>query len=347
MASIQTEQVYHVEQATYQKQVAVVGAGSQKGQDYITALLERPADAKIVAVVVNQNLPQKVQEWANLYGWKIIRDGNIKELCETVAFDTAIVSLPHDQHHSVTQKLQNAGISIIKEKPLAIELTDAQAYEKSIKEKNGIPIFTTVQRSTHPLFVEAKQDLSEIGKIVSFTYVYAFNLPSQTSGWRADPVKSGGGVVLDMGYHAIDVLNSFFGIPDHVDAQFGYKYEGMEKNRLEDSANVTLKYAGFDGKLVLDRHATKREESFSIVGERGTITLTPTTYDLFVDGEHVKQKICTLSKIEIIHKMFDTCLKEQEDASYLQKQFDRNVGTMRLINSIYLQKNSSAIVPRL
>lgn len=337
MSSMQTERVYHVEQGTHQKQVVVVGAGSQKGQDYITALLERPADAKIVAVVINQNLPQKVQDWANLYGWKVIRDGNMQELLEKSAFDTAIVALPHDQHHSVTQTLQDAGIFIIKEKPLAVALFHADGYAKAIQEKKCVPIFTTVQRSTHPLFVEAKEDLSRIGKIISFTYTYAFNLPAQTSGWRADPAKIGGGVVLDMGYHAIDVLHTFFGYPDAIDVQFGYKYEEMEKNKLEDSASIALKYAGFDGTLILDRHAAKREERFSIVGELGSIILTPTVYDLFIGNEQVKHTACALSKIEIIHKMFDACLKEQ-DVTRLQMQFHRNIDTMRMIDTIYSQK---------
>lgn len=316
--------------------VVVIGAGSGKGQDYLTALLERPNDVNIVGIVINKNMPTKVEEWASKYHWKVITDGNIKELLETTAFDTAIVSLPHDQHDAVTKMLLNKGIFVIKEKPLAMTLKEAEFYKTFIAEKKCQPIFTTVQRSTHPLFLQAKADFQTLGKPLSFTYTYTFNLAQQTSGWRADPLKSGGGVVLDMGYHAIDVVNDFFGYPDQIKAEFGYKFAEMEQNRLEDSANIALQYKDCKGSIILNRHAEKRDESFVIQTEAGKIILTPTAYELYIGNDCVKKVEMSLSKTEIIQKMFDASFALTADQS--QKQFDRNMDTMRLIDAVYSQK---------
>ena len=309
------------------ERVAVIGAGSAKGQDYITALLERSNDVKIVAIVINKNMPAKLQEWATTYDWKVIKDGKIDEL-DDVQFDTAIIALPHDQHHAVTKALLSQGRHLIKEKPLAMTLDNAKEYHA--------PIFTTVQRSTHPLFVQAKKDLEQIGKPISFSYTYTFNLPGQTSGWRADPEKSGGGVVLDMGYHAIDVLIDFFGEPTSCQTEFGYKYDQMKELKLEDSSRTVFGFDGFTGTLILDRHADSREERFVIQGEHGTIELTPTSYELKVVNQAPKRLELHLSKIEIIQKMFDKCLHAENEE--FQRQFDRNMKNMRVIDRIYSQK---------
>ncbi|MBS0654361.1 MAG: Gfo/Idh/MocA family oxidoreductase [Verrucomicrobia bacterium] len=315
--------------------IAIIGAASGKGQDYIQALLDRPDNGNIVAIVINKTMPQKVEEWAAKYKWKVIRDGNIQELIDTTQFDTALVALPHDQHDVVTKKLLEQGVYVVKEKPLGMNLHEVEFYKKLIQEKSCLPLFTTVQRSTHPLFVQAKEDLPQIGAPLAFTYTYTFNLPNQTSGWRSDPVKSGGGVVLDMGYHALDVVNDFFGYPEQIQSEFSYKFPDMEKNKLEDAAKITFTYKNFGGTIVLDRHAEKRDERFEIVGEKGKIVLTQTSYELYLDQSLDKRVEMALSKTNIIQRMFDVALVDRKE---LQKQFDRNIDTMRMIDVIYSQK---------
>ena len=253
--------------------VAVIGAGSGKGQDYVEALRQRK-DVRIVACVVNKNLPENIERLREL-GTTIILNGDVGRLISEVSFDVAIVSLPHHLHDNVTKLLLQANKYIIKEKPLAMNGTVARAYS------HFKPIFTTVQRSTHPLFLEAKRDLEQIGEPVSFTYTYTFNLPSPTSGWRAEAEMSGGGVLLDMGYHILDVVLNYFGKPESVNCVFGYQYSEMQRRKLEDSAVLTFSFAGgLKGTISLNRHADKKEERFEIRGSKGTIVLTPTTYDL-------------------------------------------------------------------
>lgn len=317
-------------------QIVIIGAGSAKGQDYIRALLEKGRAGAIKAIVVNKTMPQEVQEWAKKYNWKVILDGKVNELFGSVNFDTAIIALPHDVHFDVTMQLLNHGIYIIKEKPLAMNMAQVEAYKKILEEKKCKPIFTTVQRSTHPLFVQAKAALSEIGKVESFTYKYTFNLKDKTSGWRSDPVKSGGGVVLDMGYHALDVVLDFFGIPKTVQAKFNYKHFAKEK--LEDAASVKLKYDDCEGQLLLDRHAEKREERLEVVGKNGKIVLTPTLFELKLNDGTSKKVEMNLSKTEIIHHLFQEAFEAKHDQARLDKQWQRSVGTMRLIDLIYAQK---------
>lgn len=319
--------------------IVIIGAASGKGQDYIQAILDKPYDAKIVAVVINKTMPKQVEEWASKYQWKVIRDGNVQELIDTTTFDTAIISLPHDQHYAITKLLLKNGAYVIKEKPLGMSLNESMVYKQLIEDKKCVPMYTTVQRSTHPLFLEAKQDLALIGTPTQFTYTYAFSLPNKTSGWRADPDKCGGGVVIDMGYHALDVVNDFFGYPTNIQSAFSYKFPEFEDIKLEDAAEITLDYDGFTGKVLLDRHAKERSERFEIVGEKGKIVLTPTSYELILDDVQNKKIEKTLTKTDVIHRMFEVALASNKDSEKMQKQFDKNIDTMRMIDTIYTQKN--------
>ena len=312
--------------------VAIIGGASGKGQEYMQALLERPDDVSITSIVINRTLPQKVQEWAEKYNWKVIPNGDIQQL-ENV--DIAIVSLPHDQHDFVVRALVKQGIYIIKEKPLAMNLELAKDYQKIMGEEGRWPIYTTVQRSTHKLFRQAKTDLEKIGKVLRFHYEYTFCLPNQTSGWRSDPEKSGGGVVLDMGYHILDVVGDFFGYPQAIKSRFSYKFPDFEKSKLEDAAEIMLTYDGFEGQVLLDRHADAKVEEFVIEGEKGTLTLTPGSYTLDLADVRVEQK-AAFSKLAIIQQMFDVCLFPDEDL--LKRQFVKNMDTMRMIEAIYQQK---------
>jgi len=312
--------------------VAIIGAGSGKGQDYIEALKERP-NVNIVACVINENMPENIQKLQEL-GVKIIRHGDVVRLLSEVSFDVAIVSLPHHLHDQVTRLLLSAKKYIVKEKPLALNESIAGGYAEQ-----STCIFTTVQRSTHPIFLEAKDDLGYIGEPLSFTYTYTFNLPSQTSGWRAEAEKSGGGVVLDMGYHIIDVVLDFFGQPSAVEAAFEYKYAEMQRQKLEDASALSFSYAnGLQGMLLLNRHAEKKEEKFEIKGTLGHMVITPTTYQLWVDGCLLKQVEKSFSKTEIIQKMFDVCLAKREDTAMLERQFQRNIQTLAIIDKAYEQK---------
>jgi len=313
--------------------VAIIGASSGKGQDFIEALNGRQ-DVKIVACVVNENIPKNIEKLQES-GVTIIKNGDVSRLISEIPFDVAIVSLPHYLHDGVTRQLLEAKKIIIKEKPLALNETIARSYA----QKGSVPIFTTVQRSTHPIFLEAKKDLSLIGEPVSFKYTYTFSLPSKTSGWRGESAKSGGGVVLDMGYHIIDVVLDFFGQPSSVEATFGYKFPEMEKQKLEDSSTLTFSYpSSLRGELILDRHAEKKEERFEIEGALGTMIITPTTYDILVGSETVKHVENSLTKIQVIQKMFDVCLTQQPDSVMLEKQFDRNIQTLSIIDKAYKQK---------
>lgn len=316
-------------QLTDKIKIAIIGVASKKGSEYFKSLQQRD-DVEIVACVVNQTVP----EFLKSFSGEIVYNGDVDDLLKKKKFQIAVVTLPHHEHQKVTLKLLEAGVYVIKEKPLSLNTEQAEELARIIKERQLPPIFTTVQRSVHPSFLNAKEQLNRIGKIKSFCFHYCFALPSMTTGWRADKEKSGGGVLMDMGYHIIDIIHLYFGKPQEVKSEFGFCYEEMQERKLEDVARITMNYGSFNGEVVLHRHAEEKKEEFIIDGEKGRIVISPEGYKIEDENGQENYPI-TLSKMELTSKMFEYCLDFSNNRASLEKDFQRNIDNVYQIESIY------------
>lgn len=324
-----------LEKAFQKLRVVVIGAAGKKGGEYLNALMKRE-DIEISAVLINKRTSPIIDELKK-QGTKVIQNGSIDVLITTIAFEIAVISVPHSEHDLITQALLRAGKFVIKEKPLAMTMVQANRYHFLIEEKESPPIFTTVQRDTLPSFVNAREDLSLIGKPIKFDYEYCFNLPTVTTGWRAKNETAGGGVILDMGYHAIDVITKFFGVPNKISSLVGYKYLETAQEELEDSAEIFMGYGfGLKGRLVLDRHAYDKKEIFKIHGTLGVMSITPQGYQVFnLTGEVIKKVDCQRSKEEEIIAMFRNAIPYHQNLDSINKLFIRNMQNVQIIEAIY------------
>lgn len=322
------------------KRVVVIGAAGKKGTEYLQALLKRN-DIEIPAVVINNNSSPLIEELKN-QGTTVIQNGQVNDLIATVPFDIALVSVPHHEHHVITEALLQAGKYIIKEKPLAIAINHAAQYQSTIVNNKITPIYTTVQRDTLPAFVYAKEDLQLLGKPLKFQYDYWFNLPSVTTGWRSKMSTAFGGVILDMGYHAIDVITKFFGLDTpEIESNISYKYQETRDEQLEDYAEIYFNYPtqALSGKLILDRHAKQKRECFTIEGENGIMHINPQGYSIYdLNMQLIKQENYTLNKEDEIIAMFNRAIPYETNAELINQAFLRHMHNMEIIEQINLCK---------
>jgi predicted dehydrogenase len=87
--------------------------------------------------------------------------------------------------------------------------------------------------------------------------MYVSNIFSKSSGWRSSKTLSGGGVLLDLGSHMVDLLLWYFGpIETIVESDL----KSIYSNEVEDSACALLKFSsGVEGEI---------DTSWSIPGYR-------------------------------------------------------------------------------
>jgi UDP-N-acetyl-2-amino-2-deoxyglucuronate dehydrogenase len=196
--------------------------------------------------------------------------------------EAVFICLPHYLHYPVVKHALVKGLHIFKEKPLAKTFQECMEIAKEVSENHNT-LMVVSQRRFHFTYEKAKELLPSIGKPKLVVARYLLNRPA--SGWRKLNELSGGGVVIDSGYHFIDLMSFFFGSPKSVASKISTTELG-DGHDTEDNATVTLDYGdGFFANLMLSREVSEKEESVLMYGEHGTIFVNRTIVKVSYDDE--------------------------------------------------------------
>jgi predicted dehydrogenase len=157
-------------------------------------------EAEVIAVYARNS--EKAKEFAakhNIPKWYTDIDAIINESgCEIVD-----ICLPNFLHADATIKAAKAGKHVIIEKPLAVTLEEADAMIDACK-KAGVKLMYAEELCFAPKYERVRHMVKEgaIGKI------YMLKQSEKHSGphtdWFYDVNLSGGGVLMDMGCHAME-----------------------------------------------------------------------------------------------------------------------------------------------
>ena len=172
-----------------------------------------------------------------------------QELLANAQLDAVDLCLPHGLHHGISVDCMEAGLHVLCEKPLGITVRACRLMAEAA-ERTGKVLSTAAPHRRHPGQRAAHWVFNQSGLIgtpLSFFHNYrsAAALPQtsqpapgqpdtgqlwkqqQKEGiplpeyfrWRQDRMMSGGGPVLDSGFHYCDALRYYFGEVDTVFAQ--------------------------------------------------------------------------------------------------------------------------------
>ena len=310
----------------------LIGAAGHQGKEYYN-LLKNKYNFK---ALIDSDI-KLLNEIYNSTKYLLLED--IKYLDKNIDFDLAIICLPHYLHKKLTLPLIAMNKTIIKEKPLAINTSDIKEYINIMKKYSNIKLFTIVQRNFNPILNDVKCSLNLIGKIYNFNYDYDLNIESITQGWRAEFDKSFGGVLIDMGYHIIDIILTFFHNLISISANCSFCYQEMKKENLEDSINIIFQFKNdISGVININRHSHKKKELFIIRGEKGVIEVLPQEYSIFDrKGNILINKKFSITQQEMKLSMFDFYIKHQNDNKYLSEHFNHHCNVVLVIEKIYQQ----------
>ncbi|QGQ19878.1 hypothetical protein GC089_12465 [Cellulomonas sp. JZ18] len=188
--------------------------------------------------------------------------------------DVALVTVPHGQHYETIARLVDAGSHVLVEKPLVPDVASA-ARLLDIATASGRSIVTLTQRPTRPEFryLQRALELIEEPYWAEWSYSMAFDAP--TRGWRSEWSQARGGVLLDMGYHALDVLTQVFGTPRVLGASKHFRYAESRSEDLEDLVSASLEFldGAVGGHLFVARHAREKREVLEVHGTRGVASV--------------------------------------------------------------------------
>ena len=193
----------------------VIGLGQQSINEHIPAILS--TDRYELVALVDPDLSKReiVKKIFNLSN-NVNFYSNAKDAIKENDIEVAIIVVPHNKYLPLIELCAHNSVHILKEKPFATSMDEAKVI-KSIAEKYNIKIMTCFQRRFHPIYQSFKVMLNQIGKITTVNAFYTISSKNPNAGWRGNINEAGGGVLLDMGYHVLDLIIWFFDPPtiDH------------------------------------------------------------------------------------------------------------------------------------
>jgi len=168
-----------------------------------------------------------------------------KKMLASGGLDTVHICTPHYLHKAMILEAAKRGISVLTEKPMALNPSDAK-IEVAAAKKAGITFGVISQNRFNPSSVLAKKRVKDgsLGKMKSAKLVLSYCKPDsfyKKSDWKGRKAKEGGGVVIDQAIHYLDILRWLSPSPiDYVESKVANRFHSFID--VEDSAEGVIRF---------------------------------------------------------------------------------------------------------
>ena len=156
--------------------------------------------------------------------------------------DMVVIGIPNHIHCQAVLDVAAAGKHIVLEKPLCLNLSEADRMIEAAKQAN-VKFMYAEELCFAPKYVRLKQllDSGALGKPTLLKQSEKHDGPHALHFW--DVERSGGGVTMDMGCHAIEFFRWLLGRPPikSVYAQMS-THVHKDKTRGDDNALIILEF---------------------------------------------------------------------------------------------------------
>ena len=223
------------------------------------------------------------------------------EMLDNENLDVVAICTPVFLHKSMVESALERRKHVLVEKPLAMDALQCQSIIERIENQKTMVAYC---RRFMPTYQHLKQiiDSGDLGPPSSYiAHLFVSQVFGKLGGWQYDVGRSGGGVVMDLGCHAIDILLYLFGDLVSVNSR-GFS---LYSNAVEDFVSSDLEST--------DNLRGHMDLSWSVKGfrlpelklvvnfENGVITATEKYIDIIskVDGSLVSKGRNLRSKQEL------------------------------------------------
>ena len=179
--------------------------------------------------------------------------------------------MPHHLRRETVAFAAERGLPIYCEKPLAHNLATAEELANLAAE---IPTAMAFEYRFSPAVALMKQHLGLIGDLIDFKAYFlhdSYLLPRPKT-WRMT-AENGGGALLDLGVHMLDLLAYLLGPLHYLGGEKGIQFP--ERNEVDEFGRMELASPLCTGTLEVSRiHATEGSgKTLTLYGERGNLSI--------------------------------------------------------------------------
>ncbi|WP_374010963.1 Gfo/Idh/MocA family protein [Leifsonia sp. LS-T14] len=278
--------------------VGLIGAGGIAGA-HVAGYLRNPGTVTFAAVA--DPVRESAERRAGDSGAAIYSDYRI--MLAEADIDAVDICLPHHLHKDAIIAAAAAGKHILCEKPLCLTPEEAAEVDAAVTAA-GVTLMCAHNQLFLPAVAKAKEliESGELGRVYEVRTTDSFfnDFDPSNMGWRAHASTSGGGELIDTGYHPTYLLLHLAGgSPVEVTALLAtHRLSFMEG---EDSAQVLVRFDnGVIGSLVTSwaYQPADGTEKFSAVGELGSLTSDGTSLTVRARGADS----ATVYELEPVHE---------------------------------------------
>lgn len=191
--------------------------------------------------------------------------------------DAVYIATPAAVHCEQTIQCARAGKHVLCEKPLGITVEDAEEMANVCRKANvtlGTAFMMRFQ-AQHQAALQMVQE-GKLGKLVYGRAQLSCWYPPIEGAWRQDPAAGGGGSLMDLGGHCIDILEMFFGTLKRISC---FTNDAVHAYESEDSAAAMLFFenggiATVDAFFCIPDESTKNV--LEVYGTKGSVLATNT-----------------------------------------------------------------------
>ena len=259
--------------------IAMIGAGNI-ANTHLASYVKLPNVEIYAACDINES---RLNETCDKFGIERRYTDLDKMLAELPELDAADVCVWNVNHASCSIKALNAGLHVLCEKPMAYSAKEAEAMKEAADRNGKLLMIGFVLRFSDD--AKIAMDFIEKGYLGDIYYAKAqyVRRHGNPGGWFANKELSGGGPIIDLGVHVIDLTRYLMGNPKPVSV---YAVAG---DKLGNRAYLK-NHVGWTPRDA-DPNAVSTVEDFAtalIRYDNGAVTFLETSYD--INGENIAHR---------------------------------------------------------
>lgn len=214
----------------------IIGAGGIARRRTLPAM-EKVNNAEIIGIMDPSK--KALEEMAKEYNIPYVYETE-EDLINNPEIEAIYVASPVGFHKEQARKVIQAGKHLLLEKPIGLNLEESKEIVTLAKE-SGIKAGAALVMRFHDGHQKMRALVQErkLGQIVSARAQLTCWFPEMENNWRQKLETAGGGSLMDMGIHCIDLIRYI--LADEVDEVCGFIDHKVFDYEVEDSATVIMK----------------------------------------------------------------------------------------------------------
>ncbi len=252
----------------------ILGAGKIAESQMAPAIAAVPGHE---LVAVSRRSLDAAQEFADRHVAQRAYD-SAEELLDDGQVNAVYVATPPHLHARETVLAAEAGKHVLCEKPMALTTAEAREMIEACRANGVVLTICHYQRfNARHQRVRRLVEGGAIGQVTAARINFSDRFPPQPGVWHHKPEISGGGPVMDLGIHCIDLLRYLCGPAESVAALMDTL---VDDSPVDDTATLLLRLASGAQAVITSHwttanHAPEHTNGLEIWGTEGSIVAAP------------------------------------------------------------------------